>query len=57
LRLQTSIAKLLAPLLPQSMWPELLPRSLQPVVAELNRVSRLTDPRNTYMYCFACSLD
>jgi hypothetical protein len=26
-------------------------------VAELDRVSRLTDPRNTYMYCFACSLD
>jgi hypothetical protein len=39
------------------MWPQLLPRSLQPVVAELDRVSRLTDPRNTYMYCFACSLD
>ena len=57
LRVQTSIAKLLAPLVPQSMWPKLLPRSLQPVVAELDRVSRLSDPRNTYMYCLACSLD
>jgi protease-4 len=57
LRVQVSIARLLAPLVPQSMWPKLLPRSLQPVVAELDRVSRLSDPRNTYMYCLACSLD
>jgi len=57
LRVQASIARLLAPLVPQSMWPQLLPRSVQPVVAELDRVSRLSDPRNTYMYCLACSLD
>jgi hypothetical protein len=35
----------------------MLPRSVQPVVAELNRISRLSDPRYTYMYCLACSLD
>jgi protease IV len=57
LRVQASVARLLAPLLPRSMWPPLLPRSVQPVVAELDRVSRLSDPRNTYMYCFACALD
>ena len=57
LRVQGSIARVLAPLLPQSMWPRLLPRSVQPVLAELDRVSRLSDPRNTYMYCLACSLD
>jgi protease-4 len=57
LRVQGSIARVLAPLLPQSTWPRLLPRSVQPVLAELDRVSRLSDPRNTYMYCLACSLD
>ena len=57
LRVQASIAKVLAPLLPRSMLPQLLPRSLQPVMAELERLSRLSDPRNTYMYCLACSLD
>jgi protease-4 len=57
LRVRTSIAKVLAPLLPQSMLPQLLPRSLQPVMAELERLARLSDPRNTYMYCLACSLD
>jgi protease IV len=57
LRVQASIARVLAPLVPQAMWPTLLPRSLQPVVAELDRVSRLSDPRNTYMYCLACSPD
>jgi protease IV len=57
LRVQGSLARVLAPLLPQSMWPRLLPRSVQPVLAELDRVARLSDPRNTYMYCLACSLD
>jgi protease-4 len=57
LRVQASIARLLAPLVPQSMWPKLLARGVQPVVAEIERVSRLSDPRNTYMYCLACSLD
>ncbi len=38
LRVQAAIAQLLAPLVPQSMWPQLLPRGLQPVVAELDRV-------------------
>jgi protease IV len=57
LRVQASIARLLAPLVPQSMWPKLLARGVQPVVTEIERVSRLSDPRNTYMYCLACSLD
>jgi protease-4 len=57
LRVQASIARLLAPLVPQSMWPKLLTRGVQPVVTEIERVSRLSDPRNTYMYCLACSLD
>ncbi len=57
LRIRASIAAVLAPLVPQSMMQKLLPRSVQPVVAELDRLSRLSDPRNTYMYCLACSLD
>jgi protease-4 len=56
LRLQARLAQALAPLVPRSMLP-VLPRSLEPVAAELNRVSRLSDPRNTYMYCLACSID
>jgi protease-4 len=57
LRLESAMARILAPLAPKSLLPELLPRSLQPVVAELNRLGRLRDPHNTYMYCVACSLD
>jgi hypothetical protein len=34
-----------------------LPRNLQPVAAELSRIARLSDPRNTYMYCLACSIE
>ncbi len=56
LRTRASLAKVLAPLLPRSMMPQ-LPLSLEPVVAELNRIARLSDPRNLYMYCLACSLD
>jgi protease-4 len=56
LRMRASLAKILAPLLPRSMLPQ-LPLSLEPVVAELNRIARLSDPRNLYMYCLACSLD
>jgi len=56
LRMRASLAKVLAPLLPRSMLPQ-LPLSLEPVVAELNRIARLSDPRNLYMYCLACSLD
>jgi protease-4 len=56
IRLQARLAQALAPLVPRSMLPT-LPRSLQPVAAELNRIARLSDPRNTYMYCLACTLD
>ena len=57
LRMQIAAARIIAPMLPRSMLPDVLPRSVQPVVAELNRISRLNDPRNTYMYCLACTLD
>jgi protease-4 len=56
MRLQAAMARVVAPMVPKSMLP-VLPRSLEPVVAELNRVERLRDPRNFYMYCLACTLD
>jgi protease-4 len=56
LRLQARLAQALAPLVPRSMLPQ-LPRSLQPVAAELNRIARLSDPRSTYMYCLACAVE
>ena len=56
-RTRTAIARILAPLLPRSAFPPLLPAAVQPVVAELHRISRLSDPRNVYMYCLACRLE
>ena len=56
MRMQAGLARVLAPLLPQSMLAQ-LPRSMEPVVAELGRVARLSDPRSLYMYCLACTLD
>ena len=57
LRMQGALARIIAPMLPRSLLPGVLPRSVQPVVAELDRIARSSDPRNTYMYCLACSLD
>jgi protease-4 len=56
LRLRVALASLVAPLLPQDLLPR-LPAALSPVVAEAERLSRLTDPRSVYAYCLACSLD
>lgn len=57
LRMKVALARIVAPLLPRSLLDGVLPRSVQPVVAELNRLARLSDPRNTYMYCLACNPD
>jgi protease IV len=57
LRVQGALARIVAPLVPQAVIPGLLPRSVQPVIAELERIARLSDPRSTYMYCLACTLD
>lgn len=56
LRVRMAAARVVAPLLPQEFLPK-LPRALAPVVAEMQRVERLADPRNAFMYCFACSPD
>ena len=56
LRVRSAAARVVAPLLPQDALPK-LPRALAPVVAEMQRIERLADPRNVYAYCFACSPD
>jgi protease-4 len=56
LRIRTAVAGLVVPLLPKGMLPR-LPAALSPLVAEAARLSRLSDPRNLYVYCLACSVD
>lgn len=56
LRVRTAVSRTVAPLLPQPVLPQ-LPQAVKPVVAELNRIGRLTDPRNVYMYCLACKAE
>jgi protease-4 len=55
LRVQTALSRVAGWLLPQRqhLLPQ-LPEAVKPVVAELNRLGRLSDPRNVYMYCLAC---
>ena len=56
LRVRAAVAAVVAPLLPKGALPA-MPRSLAPVVAEMQRIERLADPRNVFAYCFACSPD
>ena len=46
LRVRAALAKAVAPLLPRSALPT-LPAALTPVVAEMRRIERLTDPRTS----------
>jgi len=56
LRVQAALAKVVAPLLPKDLVAP-LPRAIVPVVAELRRFERLSDPGNVFAYCIACGLD
>jgi protease-4 len=56
LRIRATLVSMVAPLLPKSALPQ-LPAALKPLVAEAERLSRLTDPRSLYAYCLACSID
>ena len=56
LRIRAAAAGVVAPLLPKNALPP-LPAALSPLVAEAQRLSRLADPRNIYVYCLACSID
>jgi len=56
LRVRAAAARIVAPLLPQGSLPQ-LPRAVAPVVAEMQRLERLADPRSVFAYCIACSAD
>ncbi len=53
LRVRAAIVRVLAPVLPRLDIP-LLPATVEPVVRQLDRLERLTDPRSVYAYCLAC---
>jgi protease-4 len=55
LKLQSAVARALAPLLPRSLL-EPLPGLVAPLAREAERLSRLRDPRSLYSYCF-CSIE
>ena len=56
LRIRTAAARMLAPMLPAGALPR-VPASLEPLLAEAQRLARLSDPRSLYAYCIACSVD
>jgi protease-4 len=59
LRVTAGVARVVAPLVPESMssrWLS-LPKQLEPLASEFRRAGRLHDPRNLYLYCVACSVD
>ena len=56
LRLRAAAGRVAAPLLPQHSLLQ-LPHAVAPVVAEMQRLERLADPRSVYAYCIACSVD
>jgi protease-4 len=55
LRVRTAMAKLAAPLLPKVAL-EPLPKLVRPFAQEIERLSKLRDPRSLYSYCF-CSYE
>jgi protease-4 len=56
LRIRAALAGVIAPLLPRHALPP-LPAALAPVLEQAERLARLTDPRNLYLYCLACSVE
>jgi protease-4 len=56
LRLRATLARIVAPLLPDAMLPK-VPEVLAPLVRASQSVSRLKDPRRLYTYCMACPVE
>jgi protease-4 len=56
LRIRVALARIIAPLLPQSALP-VLPPELSPLIAEARRLANLKDPGGAYAYCLMCSID
>jgi len=59
LRVQSSVARLIAPLLPRSAFepvPKLMRPLAQQIEQQVGQLSRLSDPRSLYSYCF-CAIE
>jgi len=56
LRIRVALAGVIAPLLPKGALP-VVPKALAPLLAEAERLARLSDPASVYAYCVACSID
>ncbi len=56
LRIRVALARVIAPLLPKATIP-VVPQALAPLLAEVQRLARLSDPSGVYAYCIACSVD
>ncbi len=56
LRIRVALARVVAPLLPKATLP-VVPKVLGPLLAEAERLARLSDPSSVYAYCIACSVD
>jgi len=56
LRIRVALAGIIAPLLPEATMP-VVPRALAPLLAEAQRLARLSDPSSVFAYCIACSVD
>ena len=56
LRIRTAAARIIAPLLPESMLPK-IPAALSPLVSKAQHLARLTDPRSLFVYCVACRVE
>jgi protease-4 len=57
LKVRARATRVVASLLPKNLGFPKLPQALEPVAQEIERIGRLTDPRNVYMYCVACRVD
>ncbi len=56
LRIRVALARVIAPLLPEATMPA-IPKALAPLLAEAQRLARLSDPSSVFAYCIACSVD
>jgi protease IV len=56
LRVRVALAGLIAPLLPSGSLP-VVPKAFAPLLAQAQRLARLSDPASVYAYCLACSVD
>jgi protease-4 len=56
LRVRVALARVVAPLLPRATMP-VVPKLLAPLLAEAQRLARLSDPSSVFAYCIACSVD